>query len=44
MSITNLNNTHLTEEQVNAGKDALSNLETALEVVNVNLSAEDRQK
>jgi len=44
MPITNLNNTHLTEEQVNAAKDALKNLELALKVVEVNLSAEDRQK
>jgi len=44
MAITNLNNTHLTEEQVNAAKDALAHLETALEIIQVNLSSEDRQK
>jgi hypothetical protein len=44
MSITNLNNTHLTTAEVTAAKDALTALETALAVVNVNLSAEDRQR
>jgi len=44
MAITNLNNTHLTAAQVTAATTALSGLETALVVVNVNLSAEDRQR
>lgn len=44
MAITNLNNTHLTEAEVNAAKDALTVLETALTLVNINLSAEDRQR
>lgn len=44
MAITNLNNTHLTPEEVNAATNALATLETALTVVNVNLSAEDRQR
>lgn len=44
MSITNLNNTHLTEAEVNATKNALTVLETALTLVNINLSAEDRQR
>lgn len=44
MAITNLNNSHLTAAQVTAAKTALTTLETALAVVNVNLSAEDRQR
>ena len=44
MAITNLNNTHLTAAQVTAATTALTGLETALVVVNVNLSAEDRQR
>ena len=44
MSITNLNNTHLTAAQLTDAQDALTQLETALQVINVNLSAEDRQK
>lgn len=44
MAITNLNNVHLTAAQVTAATTALSVLETALAVVNVNLSAEDRQR
>ena len=44
MSITNLNNTHLTAAQVTDAQNALTQLETALQVINVNLSAEDRQK
>ena len=44
MSITNLNNTHLTVAQVTDAQNALTQLETALQIINVNLSAEDRQK
>ncbi|WP_112112218.1 hypothetical protein [Flavobacterium aciduliphilum] len=44
MSITNLNNSHLTTAQTTTAKDALTTLENALAVVNVNLSAEDRQR
>lgn len=44
MAITNLNNTHLTAAQVTAATTALTGLETALAVVTVNLSAEDRQR
>ena len=44
MSITNLNNTHLTTAQATAATSALAALETALAVVNINLSAEDRQR
>ena len=44
MAITNLNNTQLTAAQLTEAQDALTQLETALQVINVNLSAEDRQK
>jgi hypothetical protein len=44
MALTNLNNTHLTDEQLTAAQTALSSLETALAVITVTLSAEDRQK
>lgn len=44
MAITNLNNIHLTEEEVNAAKDAMTTLENKLAVINVNLTAKDRQK
>ena len=44
MAITNLNNTHLTAAQLTDAQDALTQLETALQVINVNLSSEDRQK
>jgi hypothetical protein len=44
MPITNLNNTHLSATEVTAAKNALTALETALIVVNINLSAEDRQR
>jgi hypothetical protein len=44
MAITNLNNTHLTVAEVTAANNALTTLETALAVVNVNLSTEDRQR
>ena len=44
MAITNLNNTHLTATQVADAQNAITQLETALQIINVNLSAEDRQK
>ena len=44
MPITNLNNTHLTTAQATTATTALAALETALAVVNINLSAEDRQR
>lgn len=44
MAITNLNNTHLTAAQVTAATTAIMALETELAVVNVYLSAEDRQR
>ena len=44
MSITNLNNTHLTTAQATSGTTALTTLETALAIININLSAEDRQR
>lgn len=44
MSITNLNNSHLTDAQDTNAKDALTALETTLAIVNINLSAEDRQR
>ena len=44
MPITNLNNTHLTPVQATTATTALAALETALAVVNINLSAEDRQR
>lgn len=44
MPISNLNNNHLTVTQVTAANDALAQLETALAVININLTAEDRQR
>ena len=44
MAITNLNNVHLKEEDVTTALNALADLETALETIKINLSAEDRQK
>ena len=44
MAITNLNNTHLSTAQITDAQNALTELETALQIINVNLSAEDRQK
>ncbi len=44
MPITNLNNMHLTTAQVETAKTSLSALETALQDITINLSAEDRQK
>lgn len=44
MNLNNLNNTHLTEEQVTAVNEALTNLENALNPLQVNLTPEDRHK
>lgn len=44
MALTNLNNNHLTVANVTAAKTALTQLETALASINVNLTSEDRQK
>lgn len=44
MALTNLNNTHLTAEQLTAAQTALTSLETALAIITVNLTPEDRQK
>ena len=44
MSITNLNNTHLSETELSDALAALASLETALSAVNINLTATDRQK
>lgn len=44
MAISNLNNVHLKEEDVSTALNALTDLETALETIKINLSADDRQK
>ena len=44
MSITNLNNQHLNDEQVKAINDALTQLETTLKSLNINLTPEDRHR
>lgn len=44
MSINNLNNQHLTEEQITSINKAFAELEKALEPVNINLTAEDRNR
>ena len=44
MGINNLNNLHLIEQQVTALQQAITNLETALKPININLSPEDRTK
>ncbi len=44
MPITNLNNTHLTAAQITAAKDALTNLETALDAITVALKADERRR
>lgn len=44
MSINNLNQQHLTQEQVKAISDALTQLETALQPLQINLTAEDRSR
>lgn len=44
MPISNLNNTHLDAANITAAQDALTQLEAALNVLNVNLTADDRRK
>ncbi|BFO64669.1 hypothetical protein [Chryseobacterium sp. KCF3-3] len=44
MALTNLNNTHLTAEQLSAAQTSLTSLEDALAIITVNLTPEDRQK
>ncbi len=44
MGISNLNNTHLSEEQIVAVKKALTDLETALVTLDINLTPEERNK
>ncbi len=44
MAIKNLNNTHLSEEQKVAAKQALQNLEATLDMLTINLTPEDRNK
>lgn len=42
--MNNLNNTHLTEEQIATVNEAISNLENALKTLNTSLSPEERSK
>lgn len=44
MSITNLNNNHLSANQATAAQDAVTALENALSTINVSLTPDDRQK
>lgn len=44
MSLNNLNNVHLTAEQEKAVGDALTSLETALQLLQHNLTPEDRNR
>ena len=44
MPLTNLNSAHLTEAEVTAAKNALTELENALAIITVQLTPEDRQK
>lgn len=44
MPISNLNNTHLSTAQVQVVNDALTQLETALQSININLTADDRKR
>ena len=44
MPLTNLNSAHLTEVQVTAAQNALTELENALAIITVQLTPEDRQK
>ncbi len=44
MGISNLNNKHLSEEQIAAAKQALIDLETALELLDINLTPQQRNK
>lgn len=44
MAITNLNNTHLTPAQVEIATNAITELENALAIININLSPEERRR
>ncbi len=44
MGISNLNNKHLSEEQIATVKKALADLETALVTLDINLTPEERNK
>ena len=44
MPLTNLNSAHLTDAQVTAAQNALTELENALAIITVQLTPEDRQK
>lgn len=44
MGVNNLNNNHLGDEQIKAINDALAQLETAMQSLNINLTPEDRNK
>ena len=44
MPLTNLNSAHLTDAQVTAAQNALTELENALAMITVQLTPEDRQK
>ena len=44
MPLTNLNSAHLTEAQVTAAQNAVTELENALAIITVQLTPEDRQK
>ena len=44
MPLTNLNSSHLTEAEVTAAQNALTELENALAIITVQLTPEDRQK
>ena len=44
MPLTNLNSAHLTEAEVTAAQNALTELENALAIITVQLTTEDRQK
>lgn len=44
MSVSSLNNFHLSEEQINAINEALTNLEKALNPLKINLTTDERNK
>lgn len=44
MSISNLNNFHLTDEQIRTLNETLASLESALEALKINLTPDDRNK
>lgn len=44
MGLTNLNSTHLSSEKITAAQDAIAALDTALDELTHNLSADDRKK